>query len=68
MHHRILPVLLSLAALLPIWGCRTHHQIGTTHMVEVKPIEINLNIRLQIQRDVEDFFADLDNQDPTLRH
>jgi len=35
--------------------------------VEVKPIEINVNVRIQIERELDDFFKNIDAQDATIQ-
>ena len=47
--------------LLMLVGCRTRHEIDMTH--EVKPIHITLDVNLKIERELDDFFADLDEAD-----
>lgn len=42
-------------------GCTT---IKTEHRVE--PIEINVNVRVQVDRKLDDFFGDLDAMDQTI--
>jgi len=49
----VLPVLLMTT------GCRTRHEVDMTH--EVKPIEITLDITLKIDRELDDFFGDIDD-------
>ena len=34
--------------------------IKTEH--EIKPIEINVNVRVQVEKELDNFFSDLDNQ------
>ena len=49
---------LPFAALLALtFGSCT---IKTEH--EVKPIEINVNVRVQVEQQLDNFFADLDSQ------
>ena len=49
---------LPLAALLALaFGSCT---IKTEH--EVKPIEINVNVRVQVEKELDDFFGDLDSK------
>ena len=52
------PFYLTLAALfaLTLGSCT----IKTQH--EVKPIEINVNVRVQVEKELDNFFGDLDNQ------
>lgn len=33
---------------------------------EVEPIEVNVNVRLQVDRELNQFFQELDAQNPTL--
>jgi hypothetical protein len=52
---------LGLVALLP--GC-----VRMTHQLEQsKPLEINVNVRLQIERELDEFFAFRDQNDATTQ-
>ncbi|MEM6910161.1 MAG: YnbE family lipoprotein [Verrucomicrobiota bacterium] len=55
------PTFFLLAALL-LGGCI---KVQTEHRIE--PIEINLNVRVQVDRELDNFFSDLDNQNPTIQ-
>ena len=49
-------------------GCYTKHDIKTDNTVEVKPIEvkpmhITVDINLRIERELEDFFSDIDEHE-----
>lgn len=52
-------VILMVALLLGVaaTGC-TRHQIAIEH--EIKPIHITLDINLKIDRELDDFFGDID--------
>ena len=54
-----LPLALLLAATLP--SCIN---VKTEH--EVKPIEININVRVQIEKALDNFFEDLDQKKANL--
>ena len=56
MSKRILWIALIL---LVAAGCRTRHEVDMTH--EVKPIHITLDINLKVDRDLDDFFGDIDD-------
>ena len=34
---------------------------------KVEPIDINVNVKVKVDRELSDFFADLDTQDTTLQ-
>jgi hypothetical protein len=36
--------------------------------IEVKPIEINVNVRVTVQKELDDFFGDLDQKEKTIAH
>ena len=62
MKLRTLPLLAIaglLAAALP--SCIN---VKTEH--EVKPIEINVNVRVQVEKELDNFFDDLDNEKADL--
>lgn len=47
------------------WTACTQHRvqvdpIRTEHVVEVKPMTINVNVRVKVDRALEDFFGDID--------
>ena len=52
-------------ALLMLVGCRTRHEIDMTH--EVKPIHITLDVNLKIERELDDFFGDIDQASSTIK-
>ena len=45
-------------ALLMATGCRTRHEVDMTH--EIKPIHITLDINLKVDKELDDFFGDID--------
>ncbi|MFW5802821.1 MAG: YnbE family lipoprotein [Verrucomicrobiota bacterium] len=50
-------------------GCgplRTEHRVQTDP-IRVEPIEINVNVRVQVERELDDFFDDLDSKDQTIK-
>jgi hypothetical protein len=48
----------GLVLLLAATGCYTRHRVDMTH--EVKPIHITLDINLKIDRELDNFFGDVD--------
>jgi len=54
-------ILWAVFVLLMATGCRTRHVVDMTH--EVKPIHITLDINLKIDRELDDFFGDIDQAD-----
>jgi hypothetical protein len=62
MKLKLLPAIL-LPAL--VWGCT--HQIETRNDINVKPIEIKpihitIDVNIKIDRALDDFYSDLDNE------
>ena len=49
-----LPLATMLALTLGSCTIKTEH--------EVKPIEINVNVRVQVEKELDNFFGDLDSQ------
>lgn len=52
---------LLIMAIVPLWllsGC-TRHEVEMKP-VEIKPIHITIDVNLKIDRDLEDFFGELD--------
>ncbi|MBM4152823.1 MAG: hypothetical protein FJ220_04795 [Kiritimatiellaceae bacterium] len=48
----------GLAIVLASTGCYSKHKVDMTH--EVKPIHITLDINLKIDRELDNFFGDVD--------
>ena len=46
-------------------GCSTHHEVQMAP-VEIKPIHITIDVNVRVQKDLEDFFGDIDNAEKTL--
>lgn len=56
------------AAIVVLAGCgplRTEHHVSSDP-VRVEPIEINVNVRVQVDRELDDFFEDIDAKDQTI--
>ncbi len=47
-----------LVTVLLLGGCRTSHQVDMTH--DVKPIHITLDVNLRVDRELDNFFDDID--------
>ena len=50
-------------------GCYTSHKVDTTHKVEleVKPMHITIDVNLKVDKQLDDFFGDIDQKDPTKK-
>ncbi len=59
MKPLVLPSLVFLG--LSLGSCIS---VKTEH--EVKPIEINVNVRVKVEKELDDFFGDLDSQTADL--
>ena len=58
--------LIALAAMLLLQsGCSTRHEVQMAP-VEVKPIHITIDVNVRVQKDLEDFFSDIDKADQKL--
>lgn len=57
---RSLRLLLPLAALAFLAGCETTHRVETVS--EVKPIHITVDVNLKVDRELNNFFGDLDKK------
>ena len=54
-------LIIPFAALFLLAGClSTKHEVKTQH--EIKPIRIELDVNLKVDRQLDDFFGDLDEQ------
>ena len=57
---------LAMAALwLAATGCATQHKVEVAP-VEVKPIHITIDVNVKVDRALDDFFGDLDQQAATM--
>ncbi len=55
------------AALLLQSACSTRHEVQMAP-VEIKPIHITIDVNVRVQKDLEDFFGDIDQADQNLNH
>ena len=67
MNRKILLLSAFGGVLLVVGGCWSSHQIQTQSEVDVKPIEIKpihitLDINIKVDRALDDFFGDLDEE------
>ena len=49
-----------LSCMLLFSGCYTEHKVDTTHVIEVKPMHITIDINVKVDRALDDFFGDID--------
>jgi hypothetical protein len=57
---------MALAAMLLLQSaCSTRHEVQMAP-VEVKPIHITIDVNVRVQKDLEDFFSDIDKADQNL--
>ena len=54
---------------LVLCSCRTEHKVDTTHKVEleVKPMHITIDVNVKVDKALDDFFGDIDEQDTTMK-
>ncbi len=55
------------ATLLLQSACSTRHEVQMAP-VEIKPIHITIDVNVRVQKDMEDFFGDIDQADQNLNH
>ena len=58
--------LAALALWLAAAGCATQHKVEVAP-VEVKPIHITIDVNVKVDRALDDFFGDLDQQATTMK-
>ncbi len=63
--HNWQPLMALLALLLILSAC-TSHKVEVAP-VEVKPIHITIDVNVKIDREIEDYFGDLFEQEEQLR-
>ena len=57
---------MALATMLLLQSaCSTRHEVQMAP-VEVKPIHITIDVNVRVQKDLEDFFSDIDKADQNL--
>jgi hypothetical protein len=49
--------IIGLLGLILIMGCQTTHQVN--HKVE--PIKIEITVKIQVEKDLDNFFSDIDD-------
>jgi hypothetical protein len=49
----------GLVSALLLMACSTHHEVQMAP-VEVKPIHITIDVNVRVQKDLDDFFGDID--------
>ncbi|MDC0336398.1 hypothetical protein OAN24_05855 [Pseudodesulfovibrio sp.] len=52
------------ALLLLAWGCSTSHKVEVAP-VEVKPIHITIDVNVKVDKELDNFFSDIDEADDT---
>ena len=60
-----IPLIALTAMLLLQSACSTRHEVQMAP-VEVKPIHITIDVNVRVQKDLEDFFGDIDKADQKL--
>jgi len=46
--------------LLFAWGCSTSHKVEVAP-VEIKPIHITIDVNVKVDKELDDFFSDIDD-------
>lgn len=57
---QLLGIMLSVM-LLSIWGCGSTHKVEVAP-VEVKPIHITIDVNVKVDRELDNFFSDIDDK------
>ena len=58
MRHLLIPLIVALGPVL-LAGCiQTEHRVETHHSID--PIHITVDVNLKVDRELNDFFGDLD--------
>lgn len=60
-----LVLMLLVATLFAPIACSTRHEVQVAP-VEVKPIHITIDVNVRVQKDLEDFFGDIDKANQKL--
>lgn len=59
-------VTVVVALLLLGVGCQTQHKVETVHKVEVAPMHITIDVNVKVDKALDDFFGDLDEEEDQL--
>ena len=51
------------AGLIFTGGCYTEHKV----QLEVKPMHITIDVNVKVDKELDDFFGDIDKQDKTMK-
>ncbi len=60
-------VTVIVALLLLGVGCQTQHKVETVHKVEVAPMHITIDVNVKVDKALDDFFGDLDDEEEQLQ-
>ncbi|MBM4055658.1 MAG: YnbE family lipoprotein [Planctomycetes bacterium] len=55
-------IIMCILFFLIVQGCKTEHKVE----VEVKPMQITIDVNIRIDKELEDFFGNLDEAAKTL--
>ncbi len=55
-------VILAVALAFLGQACQTQHKVETVHKVEVAPMHITIDINVKVDKALDDFFGDLDEE------
>ena len=62
--EKIITLILALFSMILLnSGCA---RLDTTHTIEVKPMHITIDVNLKVDKELDDFFGDIDKQDATM--
>lgn len=65
MMKNIRPYLTVIFSIGAVLGCSSCANVKVDP-IEVKPIEINVNVRVTVEKELDDFFGDLDAQEKEI--
>lgn len=65
MKKTILMSIMLFGLLTLLSACQTRHEVALAP-VEIKPIHITIDINLKIDKDLDDFFDDIDKEEEKL--
>ena len=56
---KVLFFLCGMVLILSMWACRTSHKVEVAP-VEIKPIHITIDVNVKVDKELDNFFSDLD--------
>ena len=67
MKQLIHPLIVMVVIAAMTQACQTQHRVESVHKVEVAPMHITIDINVKVDKALDNFFDDLDEQEEVLQ-